>query len=62
MEGFEVKFNIYAFSQKEADEAASAIKSFISTMAQQGVAVTADKLTAAVNRWRNNSFVINYFK
>ena len=62
MSGYEVKFNVYANSQDEADAASAAIKAFITTMAQRGVAVTADKLTAAIQRWQNNAFVINYFK
>ena len=62
MKGFEVKFNVYAETQEEADTATQAIKSFISDMAGRGVAVTAPKLTTAVERWKNNVFVINYFK
>lgn len=62
MSGHEVKFNVYANTQDEADAASAAIKTFINSMAQRGVAVTADKLTTAINRWQNNPFVINYFK
>jgi len=62
MSGYEVKFNVYANTQDEADAASAAVKAFINSMAQRGIAVTADKLTAAVNRWQNSSFVINYFR
>ena len=62
MSGYEVKFNVYANTQDEADAASAAVKAFISSRAQRGIAVTADKLTAAVNRWQNNPFVINYFR
>jgi hypothetical protein len=62
MSGFELKFNVYANSQEEADVAAGAIKAFISGMAQKGVAVTANKIAEAVNKWKDNYFVTNYFK
>lgn len=62
MEGFEIKFNVYAATQEEADEAAQTIRQFISELAVQGKAVTATKITEAVRKYRNNYFVINYFK
>ena len=62
MEGFEIKFNVYAATQDEADEAAQTIRQFISELAVQGKAVTATKITEAVRKYRNNYFVINYFK
>ena len=62
MQGFEIRFNIYANSQGEADAASRAIKSFIGEMAQKGIAVTATKVNEAVTRWKNNVFVTNYFK
>jgi len=62
MQGFEVKFNVYAETENEANATTKAIKTFISEMASRGIAVTANKLTSAVERWRNNVFVINYFK
>ena len=62
MQGFEVKFNVYANSQDEADLATDAIKSFIGAKAQQGIAVTAAKIAEAVSRYKDNYFVTNYFK
>ena len=62
MQGFEVKFNVYAETQGEADLAGQAIKGFISEMAQKGIAVTANKITEAVRKWKDNYFVNNYFK
>ena len=62
MQGFEVKFNVYAETQAEADLASDAIKAFISEMAQKGIAVTANKMTDAVKKWKDNYFVTNYFR
>ena len=62
MSGFEIKFNVYAENQAEADRATEAIKAFINAKAMQGVAVTANKIAEAVSRYKDNYFVTNYFK
>ena len=62
MQGFEVKFNVYANSQEEADRASAIIKHFITEQAQSGVAVTANRIAEAVEKWKGNYFVTNYFK
>lgn len=61
MQGFEIKFNVYANDQNEADNARNAIVSFINSMAQQGHAVTGNKIVSAINRWGNNPLIKNYF-
>ena len=62
MQGYEVKFNVYANSQEEADRMTEAAKGFITEMAQKGVAVTAEKLSHAISKWKDSYFVINYFR
>lgn len=62
MQGYEVRFNVYADTQAEADEATRAIKDFIAANASQGVAVTARRLAEAVRKWGSNPIVKNYFK
>lgn len=59
MKGYEVKFNIYANSQEEADQASQAIKAFISEHAKCGRAVTANKVATAVSKWKDNVLVRN---
>lgn len=65
MKGFEVKFNIYANSQEEADEVSQTIKDFIAENAKNQVAITANKVSKAIKNWKSNVFVknhiINYF-
>lgn len=65
MKGFEVKFNIYANSQEEADKASQTIKDFIAENAKNQVAITANKVSKAIKNWKSNVFVknhiINYF-
>ena len=62
MGGYEIKFNVYANSQEEADRASEAIKAFISEKARMGVAVTADRLTSAISKYKDNYFVASFFK
>ena len=62
MKGYPVQFNVYAETQEEADRTSEAIKAFITAQAQKGVAVTAEKLTAAVRKWGDNFLVASYFK
>lgn len=62
MKGFPIHFNVYANSQEEADEATLAIKNFIKESANKGVAITASKISRAINKWGLNPFVMNYFK
>ena len=66
MQGYEVRFNIYAESQEEADAVSRAFKDFVNENARKGVAVTAAKINAAVRRWGGNAFIRerinNYFK
>ena len=62
MKGYEIKFNVYADSQGEADFATKVIIEFIGANAARGIPVTAKKIAEAVERWKNNYFVTNYFK
>lgn len=59
MNGYEIKFNIYADSPEEVEAARMSIVSFINQHAQHGRAVTARKITEAVSRWDKNPFVKN---
>ena len=66
MKGYEVRFNVYANSQEEADKASMAFKEFITEHAKQGRAVTAMKIAEALPKWKENILVrnriINYFR
>ena len=62
MDGFEIKFNVFASSQEEADNASRLLGKFVDDNARRGIAVTADKIAAAVTRWQNNFLVTNFFK
>ena len=65
MDGFEIRFRIYAENIAEAENAQQAIIDFISEHAQQGRPVTGAKIAGALRKWKNNALVrnqvINYF-
>ena len=62
MEGHEIRFNVYADTQEEADFASSLIKQFITDLARKGIAVTANRIAEAVNKWKDSFIVTNFFK
>jgi len=59
MQGYEIKFNIYADSEEEAAVARNAIVGFINEHATQGRAVTGRKIAEALGRWKDNPLVRN---
>lgn len=66
MNVYDIKFQIYAESESEAQDAQQAIKGFIRQHAAQGRAVTGKKITEAIGSWEKNVFirnqVISFFK
>lgn len=63
---YPINFEIYAHSPQEAEDARMAIIAFIGLHAQQGRAVTGEKIAKALANWDSNPFVknkiIEYFK
>lgn len=57
MNGYEIKFNIYAEDEQEVAMARDAIVRFINAHAQHGRAVTGRKIADAVSRWDSNPLV-----
>jgi hypothetical protein len=66
LQGYEMKFNIYAESQQEVEEARAAIITFINTLAKNGYAVRGSKITEAMKQWDKNQFIkgkiLEFFK
>lgn len=66
MKGFEIKFNVYAENEEEVEVLRKSIIAFINYHAENGRAVTASKLSKAIDNWDSNPFVksqvIKYFK
>ena len=59
MQGFEVKFNIYAESQEEADAVSNFLREFVNDHSRRGIAVTAAKLQEAFRHWGDSPLVRN---
>lgn len=59
LQGYEIKFNIYANDQEEVEMAKQALVGFINQNARCGRAVTARKIAEAVSRWDENPIVMN---
>ena len=57
MQGFEIKFNIYANSEEEVELARRAIVGFISENAEQGRAISAAKIAEIIPQWKNNALI-----
>jgi len=66
LSAYPINFEIYAHSPQEAEDARMAIIAFIGLHAQQGRAVTGEKIAKALANWDSNPFVknkiIEYFK
>lgn len=62
MEGYEIKFNVFANSQEEADRASLLIRKFVDDYAKRGIAVTAGKISAAVTKYKDSFLLTTYFK
>lgn len=66
MEVRKIAFNIYANSDEEAERGRKAITHFIDIMGQHGAMVSGDKLSQAIGRLPENSFImsqiINFLK
>lgn len=66
LQGYEIRFNIYAESEQEATVARNTIVEFINDHARHGRAVTGRKIAEAVSRWDKNPFIkskiIEFFK
>ena len=66
MRAFDIKFQIYAEDETEVEELRRSIIGFINTHRVQGRAVTAKKLSQAIDNWDKNFLVrnkiIDYFK
>ena len=66
MQGFDIKFRVYAETQEEVEEAQKVIQSFVNEHAKEGRAVTAKKLSDVIPKWKENFLIkkqiIKYFE
>lgn len=62
MQAYKANIPIYAESDVEIRAFEQIFYDFVNEKREQGVAVTAAKLTEALRKFKNNPFLINYLK
>lgn len=62
MQVHKIEFFVYCDKEQEANELSRALYEFVNTKREQGIAVKANKLTEAINKFKDNYFVTNYLK
>lgn len=62
MQPIQIKFYAYCENEAEAQELERALYDFVSTKREQGIAVRANKITEALNKYRDNYFVTKFLR
>ena len=62
LQPFKIDMYVYANSPEEAIHLSNLMKDFVSEKRNQGVVVSADKLTKAIEAFRNNPLLLNFLK
>lgn len=62
MKPYKVEFYIYADNDDEVKEMQKAANNFVYAYYQQGIIVSAKKLAAALDKFKNNVFVKNFLR
>ena len=62
MKPYEVKFYIYAEDESEIKDLQDLLNSFVRDKYNQGILVTAKKISSAINNFCNNFFVTNFLR
>lgn len=62
LQPFKIDFYVYANSPEEAIQLSNLWKDFVSTKRNQGVVVSADKLSKAISAFGNNPLIFNFLK
>lgn len=59
---FRIDMYVYANSEEEALQLSSQMKDFVNTKRNQGIVVSANKLSRAIEVFGNNPLLLNYLK
>jgi hypothetical protein len=62
MKPYKIQIYVYAENDQQAEQVAQSAKAFVKKKYEQGILITADKLSAALNRFADNFIVNQYFK
>ncbi len=62
LQPFKIDFYVYANSPEEALQLSNLWKDFVNAKRNQGVVVSAEKVSKAIEAFGNNPLIINYLK
>lgn len=62
MKPYESRIYLYAENEAEVAEFEKAFYNFVNAKREQGIAVNAKKLTEAITKFKDNTFVTNYLR
>lgn len=62
MKPYKIQIYVYAENDQEAEQVAQSAKAFVKKKYEQGILITADKLSTALERFADNFIVNQYFK
>lgn len=62
MQPYKIDLYVYAESEQQAESLQEALKSFVIEKREQGIVVTASSLSYALNRFKNSSLILNFFR
>lgn len=62
MKPYKIQIYIYAENDQQAEQVAQSAKAFVKKKYEQGILITADKLSAALDRFADSFIVNQYFK
>lgn len=62
MKPYKIQIYIYAENDQQAEQVAHSAKAFVKKKYEQGILITADKLSAALDRFADSFIVNQYFK
>ena len=62
MQPYKIDLYVYAESEQQAEYLQDALKSFVIEKREQGIVVTASSLSYALNRFKNSSLILNFFR
>ena len=62
MQPYKIDLYVYAESEEETKSLQDALKSFVIEKREQGIVVTASSLSYALNRFKNSSLILNFFR
>ncbi len=59
---YKLNMYVYAETQEEVNKLEQALKDFVNTQREKGVAITAVKLSSLIDKWGGNIMITNFLR